>query len=70
MKIIKIILLIATFSLLNTNAFGEESKKKDCSKYSAGDIINRVKMLGCKADNWKQGKGTLVEWWNSSKKKN
>ena len=38
MKIIKIILLIATFSLLNTNAFGEESKKKDCSKYSAGDI--------------------------------
>ena len=52
MKIIKIILLITTLSLLNTNTFGEESKKKDCSKYSAGDIINKVKMLGCKADNW------------------
>ena len=63
-------MLIATFSLLNTNAFGEVPEKRDCSKYSAGDIINRVKMLGCKADNWKQGKGTLVEWWNSSKKKN
>jgi len=50
MRVVKIILLIITLSLLNTNVFGDVTEKKDCSKIEPG-IKNLYKKIICKTGN-------------------